>query len=183
MDYPYSLDDYVNDLLAYLKDKGIKKPHVIAHSFGARVALKACYSHPEAFDRLVLTGAAGLKPKPSFYKVLKKLGYKLLKPLLTHNARLKFYSSDYRALDGVMRQSFQKIVAEHLDYVLPAIKNQTLIVFGAQDKETPLYMAERLYKGISNSEKVIINDAGHFCFIDKPFTFNMEVREFLLSKK
>ena len=28
---------------------------------------------------------------------------------------------------------------------------------------------------------LIIENAGHFCFIDKPNKFNMEVKEFLLS--
>jgi pimeloyl-ACP methyl ester carboxylesterase len=81
-----------------------------------------------------------------------------------------------------MKNSFVKIVNEHLDYTLNGIKNKTLIVFGENDKETPLYMADRLYKGIKGSKKIIIKNAGHFSFIDKPLRFNTEVREFLLSK-
>ena len=81
-----------------------------------------------------------------------------------------------------MQKSFIKIVNEHLDYTLPKIKNQTLIVFGSEDKETPLYMAKKLHKNIKNSKLVIIKGAGHFCFIDNPNKFNLEVREFLLSK-
>ena len=81
-----------------------------------------------------------------------------------------------------MKESFCKIVNEHLDGVLPYVKNRTLIVFGENDKETPLYMAERLHKGIENSELVVIKNAAHFCFIDKPLKFNGEVKEFLLRK-
>ena len=80
-----------------------------------------------------------------------------------------------------MQESFKKIVSEHLDYALDKIENQTLIIFGEKDTETPLYMAKRLNAGIKNSKLKIIKNAGHFCFIDKPFEFNDCVREFLLS--
>ena len=81
-----------------------------------------------------------------------------------------------------MKESFIKIVNEHLDSLLGGIYNKTLIINGKNDRETPLYMAKRLNLGIKNSKLVIIENAGHFCFIDKSDKFNMEVREFLLSK-
>ena len=70
-------------------------------------------------------------------------------------------------------------MGETLDGLLPLIKNRTLIVFGENDGETPLYMARRFKKHIENSRLSIIKDAGHFAFIDKPQTFNWEVAEFL----
>ena len=181
MEYPYSLSDYVNQLKAFIEKHDLYKPHVIAHSFGGRVALKTAYSNPDLLGKLVLTGSAGLKPKWNFIKALKKTTFKILKPFLSEKGRLKFYSSDYLALDSVMRQSFIKIVNESLDYTLTSITNQTFIIFGKNDKETPVYMAKRLEKGIKNSKIFIIDGAGHFCFVDKPSIFNTEVREFLLS--
>ena len=85
-------------------------------------------------------------------------------------------------LDEVMKKSFIKIVNEPLDYTLPFINNQVLIINGDKDKETPLYTAYKLNKEIKDSKLVIIKGAGHFAFIDKSNKFNMEVREFLLSK-
>lgn len=79
-----------------------------------------------------------------------------------------------------MQKSFKLIVNEHLDYALPNIKNSTLIIFGKEDKETPLYMAKKLHNGIKGSRLVVYEKAGHFAFIDKPLRFNMEVKEFLL---
>lgn len=182
MDYPYSLDDYVSELLQFMEENKIVRPHVIAHSFGARVALKGSYLYPELFDKMVLTGAAGLKPKNSLKKVFKKLTFNLLKTFIKREKLKGFYSKDYLALDPIMRQSFNKIVKEHLDYILPCVKNKTLIVFGEDDKDTPLYMAHRLRKGIKNSRLLVIKNAGHFAFIDKSIKFNFETREFLLSK-
>jgi pimeloyl-ACP methyl ester carboxylesterase len=56
------------------------------------------------------------------------------------------------------------------------------LIFGENDKDTPLYMAKRFNSGIKNSKLVILKDAGHFAFVDKSIKFNLEMREFLLSK-
>jgi len=180
MTYPYCLDDYVADVGEYMYKNGIKNPHVIAHSFGGRVAIKMA-SEQAVFDKLVLTGCAGLKPKKTVKGIIKSEAFKFLKRFVPKQKLQRFYSSDYLALDEVMRQSFIKIVNEHLDDKIGKIKNQTLIVFGQNDKQTPLYMAKKLNREIINSRLILIKDAGHFCFIDKPIKFNTEVKEFLLS--
>ena len=181
MPYPYSLDDYINEVKEYIYAKGLKKPFVVAHSFGARIAIKAASIDKSLFSKLVLTGAAGLKPKPTFKKTVKRTVYRALKRFMPKEKLMRFFSSDYNSLNAVMQESFKKIVSESLDDRLKDIKNPAFIVFGKNDKETPLYMAKKLHKGIVGSELLIINGAGHFCFIDKPNKFNTEVKEFLLS--
>ncbi|MBP5467109.1 MAG: alpha/beta hydrolase, partial [Clostridia bacterium] len=112
---------------------------------------------------------------------VKTAAYKTLKRFLPKEKLKRFFSSDYNALSPVMRESFIKIVNEHLDDRLCDIKNPTLLAFGKNDAETPLYMAKKLNAGIAGSRLIVLEDAGHFCFIDKPNKFNMEVKEFLLS--
>lgn len=182
MEYPYSLDDYVIETKEYFYKKGLKSPSVIAHSFGGRVAIKSAYTDKNFFSKIVLTGSAGLKPKKTLSKEIKTKTFKVLSKFIKKERLRSFYSKDYLSLDDVMKESFIKIVNEHLDNLLGGIYNKTLIINGKNDRETPLYMAKRLNLGIKNSKLVIIENAGHFCFIDKSDKFNMEVREFLLSK-
>ena len=181
MPYPYSLDDYVESVYKYIKDNCIERPHVIAHSFGARIVIKAVAKYPDLFDKIVITGGAGLKPKFSFRKWARKTTFKVLKIFLPKSKLQRFYSKDYLSLSPVMKQSFIKIVNEHLDGYACSIKNQVLLIYGKNDKETPVYMAKRLNGLIKNSKLTIYKNAGHFAFIDCPYKFNMEVREFLLS--
>ncbi len=182
MEFPYSLLDYAEEVKTYLKENKIVKPSVIAHSFGARIAIYLSATEPELFDKIVLTGPAGLKPKKSLKKFFKKSAFKLMKRFVKRERLKKFYSPDYLALDPVMKESFKKIVGFHLDDKIKFIKNPTLIICGLKDKDTPLYMAKRLNKGIENSKLLTFKGAGHFCFIDKPFRFNKEVEEFLCSE-
>ena len=172
----------INIQIFLLSNNNIVKPHVIAHSFGARVAIKMASYDQGVFDKLVLTGAAGLKPRRTLKKIVKKGVFNFLKKFTSKDKLKRFYSQDYLSLDPVMQQSFIKIVNEHLDDRLNFIKNKTLILFGDKDGQTPLYMAKRLNKNIKNSKLKILRGAGHFCFIDKPYTFNMEVEDFLFSK-
>lgn len=180
MEKPYSLDDYLLDVKEYFYSKNITSPSVIAHSFGGRVALKLAYQDGNFFDKIVLTGSAGLKPKFSVKRWGKRLAFSFLRKIVKKEKLQGFYSKDYLMLNEVMKQSFIKIVNEHLDYTLEKIQNPTLIINGELDKETPLYTAKRLNKGIKNSRLVIIKGASHFAFIDKPNTFNFETRNFLL---
>jgi pimeloyl-ACP methyl ester carboxylesterase len=181
MQTPYSLDDYIAEVEEFKYKNSLNSPNVIAHSFGGRIAIKATAKNQNFCNRLVLTGAAGLKPKNTVKKRLKKTAFNILKTFIKKEKLKVFYSKDYLALDSVMKESFKKIIAENLDGYLKDIKNQTLVIFGENDLETPLYMAKRLGNGIEKSRLVVIKDAGHFCFIDKPHEFNLEVKEFLLS--
>lgn len=180
MQYPYSLDDYVNDYYALINYVG-EIPDVIAHSFGCRVILKAASEKTNAAKKIVLCGAAGLKPAFSFKKVLKRRGYSLTKKILPQNVAEKiFFSSDYNAVDGVMRQSFKKIVGQYLDGFLPQIHNPVFAVFGENDKQTPISLANKLTKNISDCKTYAMKNCGHFCFLDNYTEFNYVVREFLL---
>ncbi len=181
MDYPYSLDDYIEDLREYFYKNSITAPSVIAHSFGGRVAIKLACKDKTFFDKIVLTGSAGLKPKTTVKKVIKKGVYNILKKVIPKEKLKGFYSKDYQSLDSVMQKSFIKIVNEHLDYCLDKIENKTLIINGKEDRETPPYMAKKLNRFIKDSTLIMVKGAGHFVFLDKPNYFNMEVRKFLLS--
>ena len=64
MSYPYSLCDYADEIIRLVDELKIKKYDVLAHSFGARVAVKIANGDGRA-DRIVFTGAAGLKPRRS----------------------------------------------------------------------------------------------------------------------
>lgn len=178
MPYPYSLDDYVCDLREYLYKNSIVKPHVIAHSFGGRIVLKS--TSYDLFDKIVLTGSAGLKPRFSVKKTAKKATFNILKRFIPKEKLSAFYSKDYLNLSPIMKESFKLIIGENLDYILPQIDNPTLIINGKNDRETPPYTAKRFAKNIKNSKLIFLEDAGHFCFIDRGSKFNWEVREFLL---
>lgn len=181
LSYPFSIGDYAEIVDDFILKTGEKDFSVIAHSFGARIVLKLS---PYPFKKIVFTGGAGLKPKRSFSYVLKKWGYKSIKRLFGEkNARKFSKKHNKNGVDDMSyfnKLSFIKIVNEHLDLKLKDVKSETLLVWGKKDKETPLYMAKRFKKGIKNSQLITLN-GGHFAFIDDYKSFNIIVKDFLLS--
>ncbi len=177
--YPYSLDDYVREIKKLIDFYG-QKVNVVAHSFGGRIAIKLCAKNKNLVKRLVLVGSAGLKPKRSIRYYCKRIGYKVFKRILPLSVlEEKFFSKDYINLSLNMKKSFKLITNEFLDNRLKDIDTVTLIVWGKYDKETPLYMAQRLNENIKNSRLYVIDKAGHFSYIEKSNEFNYVVKEFL----
>jgi pimeloyl-ACP methyl ester carboxylesterase len=181
MTFPYAVDDYVNDVIRLIDQLSINSYHIIAHSFGGRITAKLLQKDSRC-KKVILTGSAGLKPrrKPSYY--IKVYLYKFLKKFVSEKRLSGFGSREYKALSSLEKQSYVKVVSENLYDYYSKITNQTLIIFGESDLETPLYMAETLNKIIKNSTLWIIKGAGHFCFIDKPAEFNLIVKEFLAGE-
>lgn len=178
MEFPYSLSDYVREVRDYMEENRIVKPFVIAHSFGARIAVLAAAEDPELFSKAVLCGAAGLKPRFSLKKACKKAAFNILKRIAGKEKLQKFYSSDYRKLSPVLRESFIKIVNERLDKVAEKVKTPTALIFGDKDRETPVYMGRKYNNKIKGSKLYIIKGAGHFSFVDRPYEFCKIIREF-----
>lgn len=176
---PFDLDDYVKEVSDYVKRNNLINPIVIAHSFGGRIAIKLESTSP-TFSKMILTGSAGIKPRFSLKKFFKKFLFKVLSLFIKKEKLVRFYSKDYQSLPKTNRISFIKIVNEYLDNRLDKITCPTLLVFGENDKETPIYMAKKLHKKIKNSQLKIILKAGHFCFLDRPKEFIDLAKEFLL---
>jgi len=170
---------------------------LLAHSFGGRVAIKLLSSHNVAsrIDKVVFTGAAGLKPKRSASYYAKKYFAKSLKapfkllPLALEEKGLsmlrktslwkKLGSSDYQQLSGVMRETFVKTVTEFLEKDLQAVDHEILLVWGADDAATPLSQGERMNGLLKNSALVSIEHAGHYAFLDQKARFNAILKAYL----
>lgn len=186
-DEAWSVDDYASMIEQFIITLNIKGCDVIAHSFGGRVVLKLAARIPGLFDKILITGGAGMKPRRSikYYvrtwtaKILKAPFFILPSPMRDKgmNALRKtslwksLGSSEYKDLDGVMRRIFVKTVTEYLEPCLPQIKNDVLLLWGRNDPVTPLYQAERMEKGIGKAALVTINNAGHYAFLDQPGRF------------
>ena len=145
MEFPYTLDNYVNEVISLINELKEDKVDIIAHSFGARVALKLA-TVDNRVNKLVLTGAAGMKPRRNVSYYFKVYTYKILKKLFKNKSFNKFGSSEYKSLNPIMKKSYVYIVNEHLNKILQNINNKTLIISGSLDKQTPPYLQKQMVK-------------------------------------
>ncbi len=174
----WCLDDYVNFVAAFLKKLNIKVDVIIGHSFGGRVAIKGLATKTLKADKMILIGAAGIAKianlRNSILKVVAKIAglISYIPPLFfwRRQLRCKFYEfigSDY--LDaGVLKETFLKIISEDLKVFAEEIKLPTLLIWGSDDRETPLSDGRQFAKLISGSHLEVISAAGHFVHKEKP---------------
>ncbi len=78
-----------------------------------------------------------------------------------------------------MRETFVLSVEEYLEPTLPNISHSVLLLWGKNDDATPLYQAKRMEKGISEAALVVMNDCGHYAFLDKPKQFAVIAEAYL----
>ncbi len=173
----WSFFTYSNMLKCLLRHLKVEKCNLIGHSFGGRVAVFFASFEREMVDKLVLVSSAGIKPKRSLKFRFKLVKIKILKLLKKDVSR--FSSKDYFNLDDDMKKTFISIVTTHLEDYAKFIEAETLIIYGENDAETPIYMANRFHKLIKNSRLVIMKDAGHFPFIERKLTFAERLIKFL----
>ncbi len=174
---PYSVDDYCDFLEEFLSQKEINFPHVIAHSFGCRVAIK-CLARRPSFDKTVLCGCAGIVPKRGIKYRVKVRAYRIAKKLAPRYAERHFGSKEYRTLSPVMRESYKKIVNEDLRESASKITRPVLFINGDKDGETPTERVKLLRERVEGSRMVELKDCGHFAHLDNPLAFHLAVEEF-----
>lgn len=164
-------------LKSFLCEKGIDKADVLGHSFGGKVAMGMAYSHPAYVRNLILIATSGLKRKRGFIEGLQHAFIKLLGRFVKAADKTfgteffqawftpLFASRDYKQFPHV-RKILVRSINENIDSDISLIKNPTLLLWGALDKETPLEMAYRLHRMIQNSSIVVYPTLGHTPFKD-----------------
>jgi len=172
--------DYADIVEKFITKLGLKKINLLCHSFGARIAiiLTSNLNIKNSINKLLFTGGAGLKPKRNLKYYIKVWLYKIKKRF-----GIKFKnagSSDYSVLPDFMKPVFVRIVNTYLDKLLPKITATTLLIWGENDTATPLFMAKKMEYKIKNSALVIMQNAGHYAFLDNPQHFYNIMNAFLL---
>lgn len=163
---PWQLDDYVS----WLKRKiGSKESILIGHSNGGRIILAFAHKYPENVKKIVLIDSAGiyhkaftLQLKRLLFKTAAKLGKKLTSSNSLRNIMYKLAGeSDYQNADLIAKQTMINLISSDLTSILDKIKIPTLIIWGGEDKVTPLSDGRLIHSLIKNSELEVIKDARH----------------------
>lgn len=162
--------DYSSIILKLIKELGLKDLYLLGHSFGGGIALRIA-SGENGVDKLILCDAAivreeRLSLRQQISKGISRIakavpkdmpGYKFFEKLVYRFAGV----SDYYRASPMMKEVFKKVVSEDLRSFLSKIAQKSLIIWGSEDKATPLSDAFLLNKEIKGSELKIIPGARH----------------------
>lgn len=162
----WTIEDYELMLEEFLKKVNVKKPIVIGHSFGGRVAIRYCARNP--IEKLVLFGSPCIRIQEELsigVKILKKL--KHLPGLNGIGEYMKKFigSRDYKAASPIMRQTLVNVVNEDLSKYAREIEEPTLLIWGEQDTEAPLNDAKQLEKLMIDAALIVLPGT-HYAYLE-----------------
>lgn len=163
---PWTIKDYSLLIEKLVKELDIKKPVVMGHSFGGRVAIY--YSSNNPIEKLVLFGSPCIrkdKELPLSVKILK--GIKKLPGMDKLGEYMKQYigSRDYKAASPIMRQTLVNVVNEDLTPYAMQIEEPTLLIWGQDDTEAPVSDAKELEQ-IMNDAALIVLPGTHYAYLE-----------------
>ncbi len=183
-----TLDDYAHYIYKFIKINNIENPYILCHSFGCRISILLIAKYRILVNRLIIIGGAGIRRK-SLKRKLKILKYKFLKKIsiflpkkikgkYLNSLFNRFASNDYKNLNDNMRKTFSNIVSKDLKKYLKYIYCPTLLIWGENDKETPLRDGLLMNKRIHNSGIITIKKGTHFVYLEYPFYIIKIILEF-----
>jgi len=171
------------DILAGILDFFDRPPVLVGHSFGGRVAVCLAAKHPERVGDLILTGVPLIRletgRRPSFvYRLVRRLNrIGVLSDERLEREKRNRGSDDYRAATGVMRDILVKVVNESYESQLGRVENRVHLLWGAEDREVPVSVAETADALLADSVLEVIPGVGHFLPIEAPEVLRRAIEE------
>ena len=162
----WNIKDYANMLEEFINELGIKKPIIMGHSFGGRVAIR--YSADHVVEKIVLFGSPCVREDtelPLSVKILK--GIKKLPGMdkIGEFAKNFIGSRDYKAACPIMRQTLVNVVNEDLSKYAKEIDCPTLLIWGEIDDDAPVSDA-KILEGIMVDAALIVLPGTHYAYIE-----------------
>lgn len=177
----WGVEDYARWLKRFMQKSDLFGANILAHSFGARVAICALSVENDLCDKLIITGGAGIvKPRSSAY-IRQVNRYRRIKKLFPKYAEKHFGSEEYKRLSPQMRESYKKIVNRDLRAEAATVKNKTLLIYGKDDAATPPSEEGAVFASVMPNARLVVVSGDHFCFVKYPQAFNGLALEFLNS--
>ena len=159
--------DYCEILEELLKKLKVKKPVIMGHSFGGRIAI--IYASRNEVEKVVLFGSPCIRKevKPSLklrmLKSLKKIpGINKLEGF----AKNHMGSRDYKNASEIMKKILVNVVNEDLSECAKKINVPTLLIWGHRDTEAPVEDAKELEKIIPDAGLIVLPNSTHYAYLE-----------------
>lgn len=188
---PWTHEDYARLVIRLADQLGLGSFALVGHSRGAAISLVLA-SDPRTsgrIERMVLTGAAGIKPRrrAAYYgkvamakagRVIGAVGGSAGKRV-QRRIREKAASRDWLDAPEAIRGTLRNVLADDLSDRLARIRAPTLLIWGPDDDSTPLWMGQRMEREIPGAGLVVLRSGGHFAYAERAAEFNVIAAHFL----
>lgn len=179
---PWTMTDYSNMLEEFVEMVDVKKPIIMGHSFGGRLAIR--YSANNPVEKVVLFGAPCIRintPLSFKTRVLKSIKKLPFMDGIGEYMKNFIGSRDYKAASPIMRQTLVNVVNEDLSGYARKIEEPTLLIWGEADTEAPLQDAQELEK-IMIDAALIVLPGTHYAYVENIYNVVNILNNFIGGK-
>jgi pimeloyl-ACP methyl ester carboxylesterase len=191
-----SIKSISNFLFDCLEEKKINKFHLLGHSMGGMIVQEMAKKAGDKISKLVCYSTGPRGEMPGRFETVEQSRENLRKnglQIMARNiAKTWFIKGENAKYFDICIEVGKETSMEVADNSLVAfrnwngvdtlknIKNETLIVWGDQDKSYNLEQVQTLEKNIKNSKLTIFKNCAHNVHLEKPDQFNEAINNFLL---
>ena len=183
-------------LLDCLEEKKIDKFYLLGHSMGGMIVQEMAKKAGENISKLICYSTGPIGEMPGRFETVdqsrENLKKKGLEITATNIVKTWFVKGEAAKYFDICIEAGKQTSIKAVDNALIAfknwngvntlknIKNETLIVWGDQDKSYNLEQEQTLASNIERSKLVIFKDCAHNVHLEKPNQFNNTIKDFLL---
>ena len=189
--FDYTVDGYARFIAEALETLGVERAHLVVHDFGGPWGLRWAVDHPDEFASVVLVNTGVLlnyswhalakiwrtplvgelfmatATRPAFRMLMKIGNPRGLPPDFVDRMYDDFDTPTRKAVLKLYRASPPSAM-EQLSAGLRALDRPALVVWGAMDPYIPVEQADLQLRTFPSAEVHVLEDSGHWPFIDNP---------------
>ena len=198
---PYAIDQYADDLVAFLESLGVARAVVCGLSMGGYIAFSMMRRHRDRIRGLILADTRATADteetranRQRLIEVIEREGMAALASRQLASSLARSTIERRAPLAETVRRMMASAPAEGAIGALRAMAGRpdstpllhtidvpTLVVGGAEDSITPPDVLRKMAAAIPNSRIEILDHGGHLSPLERPAAFNHVVTEFLGS--
>ncbi len=191
----YEVDDFADDVIAFMDHEGLNKATIVGHSMGSVIAQRVAIDHPNRVKNLVLVGSVADAGNPVITGFLAFVLAEVADPIdpafvLDFQAGTLATPVPADFLDTVVAESLKVpafvwhaalagLAAEDTTAELSQIDAPTLIVWGDQDTIFSEAEQQVLDAGIPDSTLTVYEGIGHGVHWEEPERFTDDLVDFI----
>ncbi len=201
-DYPEALEFefFADDLIRLMDHEKIERAHLVGLSMGARILLDFVARYPQRVASLILCDCfyafdhsltpqkqaefIELRQRPLLEgKTLAELAPALISSLVSPDCSPEVRDQLRASIKALHVESYLKTLAASIGYnrtaALDSIRVPVQLIFGADDRLTPVSIGEEMQARIAHARLAVIARAGHLSNMEQPEQFNQVMADFL----
>jgi pimeloyl-ACP methyl ester carboxylesterase len=185
-----SVEEYADWLRKYMKERGCEDVVLAGHSFGGAISLTYALRYPQELKGIIIIGSGArlrvhsryLTPAEEAIKGNPQGWYQMMEEiyrLAPEDYRREVLEKQRAIGPAVMLNDL--LCCDKFDIMdkVHEIKLPALIICGELDVWTPVKYANYLGAKLTNSQVVIIPQATHLAFAEKPEAVNRAIEDFI----